>query len=119
MSEQITIELSVTKQVDSVKRINFGTTKVVEVDAAHVIESVLTAGIVDERIDLFVSGLITETEFILISTDQPLTVRLGAVINTPIEVEDMLLVTDSSTVIFISIPGTENANVEIIYGGKI
>ena len=118
MSEQMTIGVTAEKQVGSVKRINFSLTKVVDVDAAHLIETILEAGLSDEEIDLYDSALIVETEFLIIKSDQPLTVRLGLVTNTPIEVEDLLVVTDSATKFFVSVPGSTNANVEIIYGGK-
>lgn len=118
MSQQISLGLTLSKQISATKVLDFALSKVVDVDSDHTIETVLEAGISDYQIDLFDSALIVETEYLLIQSDQPLTVRLGLIGNTPIEVEDFLFVTDSSVVIFVSVPGTDNATVKIFYGGK-
>lgn len=118
MSEQMTLALSVEKQIGSVKEIDYGFTKVVDVDGNYVVETILEAGSSDTEFDLFVSTLIDDVKFVIIQSDQPLTVKIDDVGNTAIDVTDLLLLTGSPIKLYISVPGSTDASVKIIYGGK-
>lgn len=117
MSEQMTLALSVEKQVGSVKRIDYSFSKVEDVDGNHVIETILEAGSADTEFDLFVSALLTVVKFVIVESDQPLTVKLDSTGNTAIEVTDFMLLTGSPSKLYISVPGATDATVKIIYGG--
>lgn len=117
MSEQITLAVSVEKQVGSVKNIDFGFSKVETVDGNYVIETILEAGSTDQEFDLFTSALIDDVKFVVIQSDQPLSVKLDDTGNTAIAVADLMLLTASPTKLYISVPGGTDANAKIIYGG--
>ena len=86
-------------------------------DAGQTKCTTIPATAVDQQIDLYESGLVVEGTFLLIKTSVPLQVRLGLIGNTQIEVNSYMLLTDPATTIFVTVPGTEDAVVEMIYGG--
>jgi len=117
MAEQMTLAVSVEKQVGAAKKLDYDFSKVVDVDGNYVIETILEAQVVDIEFDLFISTLINEVQFVVIESDKPLTVKLDDALNTAIDMVDLMLLTAAPALLFISVPGTEDATVKIIYGG--
>ena len=118
MSYPINLAVTIQRTEDGERILDFSYTETEDVDAQHCFETEFPAGITDEQINLYESSLVIKSDYIFIETDQPLTIKLDDVGNTPIGVASFAVLTDDATVLFITVPGAENANVKFVYGGS-
>jgi hypothetical protein len=117
MSIPINLAVTIQRTENSERIFDFSYTETQLVDAQHCFDTEFPAGITDEQIDLYESSLVVRSTYLFIETDIPIQVKLDSAANTPIDVTSQMLLTDDATVLFVTVPGTENANVKFVYGG--
>jgi hypothetical protein len=117
MANNIDISIGAEKVVGSEKPIDFSYTETIEVDSDHCMETELVAGASDVEFDLFVSSLITAGKLVVLETDVAIKVRIDNIANTQIDVNSIFVLTSPATKLYISVPGSANANLKLVYGG--
>jgi hypothetical protein len=117
MSVNIQTDISIEQTENAEKILDKNFPKTFTVDSQHCIDTEIPAGSTDEQIDLYESSLIVASSYLIIETDQPIQVKLGLNTNTPIDVASVMMLTDPSLIIFITVPGSENARIRAYYGG--
>jgi hypothetical protein len=110
--------LNTSKTVNSLKVLDKTFNQDLVADENH--SDVVTVGkaAADLELDLFPSGEVVTGVFLVIYTNQPLTIKLTVDTNPSIDVESLFVMTGDIQKIFITVPGSVDAEVHIIAGGN-
>jgi len=113
----ILTNLTVERTENAEKILDLGFPETFAVDSQHCLDTEFPAGITDEELGLYESSLVVASSYIIIVTDQPIQIKLDLNTNTPIDVASIMMLTNPALILFLTVPGTENARVKIYYGG--
>jgi len=113
----ILTNLSVQRTENAEKVMDLGFPSTFVVDSQHCLDTEFPAGLTDEELTLYESSLVVASSYIIIVTDKPIQIKLDLNTNTPIDVNSIMFLTNPALILFLTVPGTENARVKIYYGG--
>jgi hypothetical protein len=115
--KHVTIALDVERVVGSIKETDIEWEDLFDVEAVQVQDTIVAAGAADDPVELYNSALILTTSYLIVKTDQPITIKLGGAGSDPITVNSIMVLTDPAILVFVSNAGADDANVTFIAGG--
>jgi hypothetical protein len=118
VAETIAIEVDAEKTVSSIKVMDQKYTASIEADENHVDALTVPNAAADLMVDLFPSGNVATGLLLILYTDQVLQVKLDLNTNPVINVNSLLVVTGDHVIIYITVPGSVDANVQIVAAGS-